>query len=34
MGMPLIILSRQALFAGAGILIMLFVSKIDYRIIY
>lgn len=25
-------LSKQALFAGAGILIMLFVSKIDYRI--
>jgi cell division protein FtsW len=26
-------LERQALFAGAGILIMLFVSKIDYRIV-
>jgi cell division protein FtsW len=25
-------LEKQALFAGAGILIMLFVSKIDYRI--
>jgi cell division protein FtsW len=29
---PTHFLERQALFAGAGILIMLFVSKIDYRI--
>lgn len=31
-GKPTYYLERQALFAGAGILIMLFVSKIDYRI--
>lgn len=30
-GNPTHFLERQALFAGAGILIMLFVSKIDYR---
>ena len=29
---PTHFLERQALFAGAGILIMLFVSKIDYRV--
>jgi len=29
---PTHFLERQALFAGAGILIMLFVSKVDYRI--
>lgn len=31
-GDPAYFLERQALFTGAGILIMLFVSKIDYRI--
>lgn len=31
-GDPAYYLERQALFAGAGIIIMLFVSKIDYRI--
>lgn len=31
-GNPTHFLERQALFAGAGILVMLFVSKIDYRI--
>lgn len=30
-GDPMYFLSKQALFTGAGILIMLFVSKIDYR---
>lgn len=31
-GNPTHFLERQALFAGAGILVMIFVSKIDYRI--